>query len=954
MELTAVTLFIALIAILLGLYYWSTSTYNHWKNLGISGPHPIPLVGNFGSVLLSQQCILEKHMDLYNEWKNEPFFGVFNGSKPILLVNDLEVVKNILIKDFHAFPGRGIEIDEKYEPLEGHLFNIDGHRWKVLREKLTPAFTTGKLKQMVELMIECTEQFEKYLHEQVGEGNIIECREASAKYATDVIGSCAFGLNMNALTKEDCEFRIMGRKLFQPTFLQMISRLFRIYSPKLYKFLRLKSVPPKDAKFFIDTIKTTIEYREKNNIVRHDLVDILKDIKNNQDDIDFEFTEALLASQAFVFFIGGFETSSTTISFALYELANVPEIQDKLRTEIKDLLKNNNGKLSYDVINEMKYLNLVLQEAMRKYPALYIVSRKSSKPYKIPGYDVILPKDTLIDIPIYSIQYDERYYPNPHEFIPERFSEGNNNRNRMAYLPFGAGPKKCIGGRFAMYEVKLGIITVIKNYKVTLSKLTQVPCKIDKSSSVFLTPANGPRPMPFVGNSGSVIFNQQSFIEKQRELYNKWKHEPFVGLFYGRTPVLLINDLDLIKNILITDFHKFPGRGVNVNKNFEPLEDHLLNLQGHRWKILRTKLGPAFTIGKLKQMIDLIIECSEQFTKYLQIKVKKENVIECYEATSKYTMNVIGSCIFGINIDALEKEDNIFTKLGKRSTVLNLLYMIQRLIHYVAPEFYELPSSLNISKEHTRFFVDFVNKTIEHREQNNIVRHDLIEIFKDIKKNKEDIGLEWTESLLAAQALVFFVAGFETSSKTISSALYELAIFPEIQEKLRIEIVNTLQKHNGQLSYDAINEMKYLDMVMKETLRKYPPATELNRKNIVPYKIPGHDVILPPGSSIHVPIYCIQNDELHYSNPELFVPERFSEENDNKRNSMTYMPFGAGPKRCIGLKFAVYQTKLGLIAAIKNFKVIPSELTQIPYKIDKLNLVLSSENGIHLKFESLI
>lgn len=137
-------------------------------------------------------------------------------------------------------------------------------------------------------------------------------------------------------------------------------------------------------------------------------------------------------------------------------------------------------------------------------------------------------------------------------------------------------------------------------------------------------------------------------------------------------------------------------------------------------------------------------------------------------------------------------------------------------------------------------------------------------------------------------------------------------------------------------------------------MRKYPPGTELIRKNIVPYKIPGRDVILPPGSNIHLPIYCIQNDGLHYSNPELFDPERFSEENNKKRNPITYMPFGAGPKKCIGLKFAVYQTKLGLIAAIKNFKVTPSELTHIPYEIDKLNMVLSSKNGIHLKFESLI
>ncbi|KAK0178496.1 hypothetical protein PV327_007382 [Microctonus hyperodae] len=213
---------------------------------------------------------------------------------------------------------------------------------------------------------------------------------------------------------------------------------------------------------------------------------------------------------------------------------------------------------------------------------------------------------------------------------------------------------------------------------------------------------------------------------------------------------------------------------------------------------------------------------------------------------------------------------------------------------------------------------------------------------------------KWTESLLAAQALIFFVAGFETSSKTISTTLYELAIHPEIQEKLRIEIINILNIHNGKLSYDAINEMKYLDMVMKETLRKYPPASELNRRNIVPYEIPGYDVILPTGSDIHIPIYCIHNDEVHYPNPELFDPERFNEENDNKLDSMTYMPFGAGPRRCIGLKLATYQIKLGLIAVLKNFKVTPSTLTKIPFKIDKSNLVLSAENGIHLEFKSLI
>ncbi|KAK0173578.1 hypothetical protein PV328_006753 [Microctonus aethiopoides] len=490
MELGALEYLIGFAVIFLGLYWWSTYTYNFWKNLGVPGPRPTPLVGNFGPVLLNQLSFAENQLGLYNKWKHEPFFGVFNARMPMFFVNDPELIKNILIKDFHVFPSRGVTVDEEREPLTGNLFNIDGHRWKVLRTKLTPAFTTGKLKQMVELMIECTEHFENYLHKQVKTNNVIECREVAAKYTTDVIGSCAFGINMNALEREDSEFRIMGRKLFEPTFANKFRRLFREFSPRLYKLLGMKNISPEDTRFFINSVKETIDYREKNNIVRHDLVDILRDMKNNQKDIDFELTEGLLAAQAFVFFAAGFETSSTTISFALYELATVPETQEKLRTEIMNILNKHNGQLSYDIVNEMKYLEMVLQETLRKDPPAIGLRRKAAAPYKIPGHDVILPKGTVVLIPSYSIQHDECYYPKPYEFDPERFSEKNNKRHPMVHTPFGDGPKNCIGARFAMYQSKLGIIAVIKNFKVTPSNSTDIPYKIDKSG-LILTPANG-------------------------------------------------------------------------------------------------------------------------------------------------------------------------------------------------------------------------------------------------------------------------------------------------------------------------------------------------------------------------------------------------------------------------------------------------------------------------------
>nr|UEN71145.1 cytochrome P450 4AV17 [Meteorus pulchricornis] len=490
MELGLVDFSIAFVAIGLGFYYWATSTFSYWKNLGVPGPSPTPFLGNAAPVLTHKKSLPEMIKDLTDEWKHEPFFGIFNGRMPALIVTDLDLIKNILIKDFHAFPGRGLVIDEEDDPLEAHLFNLDGHRWKVLRSKQSPAFTSGKLRQMVDLIVECSHNFEKYLSEEVAINNVIDCHEFAARFTTDVIGSCAFGINMSALEKKDSKFREIGRAMFRPTFGNLLEKMLRVIAPRLRKFLGLKALAPEYTKFFIGTIKETMEYREKNNILRHDFVDILRDLKNNHEDIDFELTEALLASQAFLFFTAGFETASTAISFALYELATVPETQERLRAEIMEVLDKHNGRLSYDIVNEMKYLDMVLQETLRKDPPAIAIRRTVSIPYKIPGYDVTLPKDTMIIIPVYSIHHDERYYPNPDVFDPERFSKENNNRHPMVYLPFGHGPKNCIGSRFALHQSKLGIIAVIKNFRVTPSASTVVPYEIDKSS-LFLTAANG-------------------------------------------------------------------------------------------------------------------------------------------------------------------------------------------------------------------------------------------------------------------------------------------------------------------------------------------------------------------------------------------------------------------------------------------------------------------------------
>lgn len=107
---------------------------------------------------------------------------------------------------------------------------------------------------------------------------------------------------------------------------------------------------------------------------------------------------------------------------------------------------------------------------------------------------------------------------------------------------------------------------------------------------------------------------------------------------------------------------------------------------------------------------------------------------------------------------------------------------------------------------------------------------------------------------------------------------------------------------------------------------------------------------MPAGTIVYIPVYSIHHDEQYYPNPEVFDPERFE---DERKHSMVHLPFGDGPKNCIGARFAIYQSKLGLISVLKHFKVSPSESTQVPYKIDKVGIILSVDGGINLKFEPL-
>lgn len=198
-----------------------------------------------------------------------------------------------------------------------------------------------------------------------------------------------------------------------------------------------------------------------------------------------------MAAEGFIFFTGGYETSSTTLNFCFYELALNQDIQKKLRDEIKKGIESNEGKLTYDLVFNLKYLDMVVKETLRKYPVIPVLMRKCNKDFEISGTNQVIPEGYNTMIPIYSIHHDPEFYPEPDKFDPERFSEENSkNRNPLTFLAFGEGPRGCIGMRFGYLQVKVGLIKLLTKFEIAPCEKTTIPMKFVPNAP-FLAPEGG-------------------------------------------------------------------------------------------------------------------------------------------------------------------------------------------------------------------------------------------------------------------------------------------------------------------------------------------------------------------------------------------------------------------------------------------------------------------------------
>ncbi|CAH1111477.1 unnamed protein product, partial [Psylliodes chrysocephalus] len=310
-------------------------------------------------------------------------------------------------------------------------------------------------------------------------------------------------------------------------------------------------------------------------------------------------------------------------------------------------------------------------------------------------------------------------------------------------------------------------------------------------------------------------------------------------------------------------------------------------------------------------MFDTMTQCIKGLEKILDENAALNDPVDIRKCLLLFNSDIILTVAFGLDVDSLKNPENDFRKQFANVFKLSLKSIIKKFISDNFPQWLLVALQFRLTnKEAEDFFIKVVKDIVEYREKNNIYRKDFMYLLIQIKNTGETTDNEslnsnstmkhLSYSEMAAQAITFYIAGFETSSTTVSFALFELALHTDIQNRLREEIQLVMKKHNNQITYDGIMEMEYLDMVFQESLRKNSTASALSRQCNKTYPIPGTDVVIEPGIEVVIPVYGLHNDPDYFPEPDKFDPERFNQENKKKIPPYAYVPFGEGPRNCVG------------------------------------------------------
>ncbi|XP_060065286.1 cytochrome P450 3A21-like [Ylistrum balloti] len=473
---------------------------------------------------------------------------------------------------------------------------------------------------------------------------------------------------------------------------------------------------------------------------------------------------------------------------------------------------------------------------------------------------------------------------------------------------------------------------------------------------------DGPKPSYILGNLG--LFMKEGAVKAEVDLCRKYGK--MFGTFEGKFPTLYIADPKLIKDVLVKDFNSFVNRRDFGQLDDPKMNESLLALKDDHWRFVRNIITPTFSGKKLREMSPLIRQAQDLLLKNLETMANNNEDTNLKETFGAFTMDVIARTSFGLEINSQKDSNDPFIKHAKsfsNSKIMGLLMAIYMFLPFLT-HFRGLRTvlhliGLNLTKNASNFFVSVTEAALKERRQNPGSHADFLELMahaqaanEEVTKTEDKTTSKFssrnalTDGEIRSQALVFFLAGYDTSSLTMTFVFYHLAIHPDICDRVIQEVDDNLGKEPP--NYDNIKTLTYTEMVIEETLRIFPPGFRIER--VANQDVVIGNVKIPNDMIVNIPIGAIQMDPEYWTDPEKFDPERFTAEAKAARDPYTYLPFGAGPRNCIGMRLALMEQKMCIAAVLQAFRPIRSAKTDCPPKLSKFGN-MPVEEGLWIKFE---
>ncbi|KAK3792370.1 hypothetical protein RRG08_045914 [Elysia crispata] len=444
-------------------------------------------------------------------------------------------------------------------------------------------------------------------------------------------------------------------------------------------------------------------------------------------------------------------------------------------------------------------------------------------------------------------------------------------------------------------------------------------------------------------------------FDVQSRHYNLFKDKKVYGLYEFKTPVIVLRDLDLIKDVCVKHFNNFVDRRVLLNLD-PPFHQTLLAIYGDHWKKVRSAVTPTFSSGRLKKMCRHIESNAKRLQRYLDEKQESNQEIELKEIMSRLTMDTIASTGFGLDTDCLNQPDNEFSQNAKAFTNPNVAVLIVTLMFPFLGKMMESVGFKFLPQRAAGFFEKVVDAALqERRESENAGKmHDFLDLMINAEEDTEGEASETdkgsgrlSRSEILSQALLFLLAGYDTVSSVLSFTLFLLAVHPEHQRLVQEELDQKLTEGDSVPNYEAVQSLTYLDQCLNETIRLFPPGFLSDR--VCTEEITLHGVRFPKDMPVVLPVYAIHMDPDLWDEPKDFKPERFSPEAREARHQCAFFPFGHGPRNCVAMRLAQLELKVILATVLRRFDVLPCQKTVYPIKLSSWQLV--ANDGLWVRLE---